>query len=141
MTEREALRAPTSPPETGASIDRAPRAVARSAIRRARAGLLVVKSMRSGGHAAAARMPSGPRKTSSTSVGSPTIAQATSAPSAASRGEAAHEAPASRSARARSGVRVWTTSGCPAASRCPAIERPMTPVPIQAMRGSAIPEA
>ena len=55
----------------------------------------------------------------------------TSLPAAASRGVAAHTAPFARRSAAFSRVRVCTRTAHPAASRCPHIERPMTPIPIQ----------
>ena len=69
MMERVALRAPMSPPETGASRQWMPRSAARAAIWRARAGPLVVKSMRSAGVFVAAMVPCEPRCTDSTSAG------------------------------------------------------------------------
>ena len=57
-----------------------------------------------------------------------------SASAAAIAGVSHHRAPRSTSAEARSGERFETFTSCPASSRWPHIDAPITPVPIQATR-------
>src|SRR5688500_5410627 len=61
----------------------------------------------------------------------------TSAAAATARGESAQVAPAASRGSALSRVRLYTVVGYPAAIRCPHIDWPMTPVPIQPTRGRA----
>ena len=130
IIERLASRAPLSPPETGASIAEMPLAAASVARLRASDGVLVVISIRSDGGFEVESVPWGPRWISSTSAGKPTIEIATSRSRAASAAESAHFAPCPNRSAAFSRVRVCTVRSWPAASRCPAIDLPMTPVPI-----------
>ena len=69
MIERVALRAPLSPPETGASITRMPLALPSSYSRCASDGEEVVISMASAPGLADWKMPPFPQNTSSTSLG------------------------------------------------------------------------
>ncbi len=111
MIERRASRAPTSPPDTGASRLATPRARAAWWISRASDGSLVVMSTRTLPRAAPASVPAGPSTTSRTSSGKPTIVKTTSALCATACGESAHAAPRSSSERARSRVRLNTVMG------------------------------
>ena len=128
------LRAPSEPPETGASTAPAPR----SARARARRGApCPARSSSSRAPRPRCSMPSatpsGPSTTASTSGESATQRHTSSAPCAASRGVSARLAPRSASACSRSRVRLWTVSSCPASSRCPAMNSPMVPSPIHAI--------
>src|SRR5512143_660170 len=76
------------------------------------------------------RTPEGPRKTSRTSAGNPTIAKVTSEAAATALEESAHFAPFSKRGRAFSFVRENTVTRYPFARRWPHIDSPITPVPI-----------
>ena len=76
-------------------------------------------------------VPFSPRITSRTSVGKPTMVKTMSDRAATSPGVSAHAAPRSSSASARDRVRENTVTGYPASSRCPHIDEPITPLPIQ----------
>ena len=130
MIDSVPLRAPTSPPETGASILPTPRAAAASWISIASDGSLVVMSTRTDPAAAPETAPCPPRNTSRTSAGNPTMAKVTSDAAATAAGVSAQVAPAASSAPAFLRVLVWTVIGYPADCRCPHIDVPITPVPI-----------
>uniref|UniRef100_A0A0A9EAU2 Uncharacterized protein n=1 Tax=Arundo donax TaxID=35708 RepID=A0A0A9EAU2_ARUDO len=92
--ERVALRAPRSPPETGASTAAHPAAAAAAAISAAREGSEVVMSTRTPPGARPARAPvEGSRAVERTSEGKPTMRKMTSAAAAAARGLSARLAP------------------------------------------------
>ena len=110
MIERVALRAPTSPPETGASIACTSRSRARSKISTASDGSVVVMSTIVDPGAAPARTPWSPRMTARTSSGNPTMLNVTSLAAATSAEVSDQTAPRSRSGSARSRVRVWTVT-------------------------------
>ena len=134
MTSR-ASRAPTSPPETGASMASSPRADAAAEILRARTGLDVVMSTRSAPGRALSMIPPGARYVCSTSCGKPSMVMTTAASAAAAPAESRHCAPDSRRGSALALVRLKTRTGWPAARRWPAMLRPMTPVPMKAIPG------
>src|SRR5512140_711810 len=79
---------------------------------------------------APSRTPEGPRKTSRTSAGNPTIVNVMSEDSATAFEESVHFAPFSRRGRAFSFVRENTVMRYPFARRWPHIDSPITPVPI-----------
>lgn len=81
-----------------------------------------------------ASTPASPNTTPRTSAGEPTIVNTTSLTRAKAAGVSAHVAPRHRSDSALLRVRVKTVSPKPASSRCPAMEWPITPVPIQPRR-------
>lgn len=102
-----ALRAPASPPDTGASTAPQPRAAATSAISLASAGSVVVKSTSSAPGFRLGRMASSPsRMTRRTSAGKPTMVHTTSDALATSAGESTYVAPASTSGCALLAVRL-----------------------------------
>ena len=130
MIEREAERAPISPPETGASRTWTPCNAAASAKEMANDGFEVVMSMRTAPREAPCKAPFWPRRTSSTSLGNPTMEKTKSLCSATKAGVPAQVAPAARRPWAFSGERVEMQSSKPPESKCLAIAAPMTPVPI-----------
>src|SRR5581483_7260535 len=134
MIERRASRAPTSPPETGASTAWAERARAAAAISRASCGSLVDMSTKIWAGRAAASAPSSPSSVARTSAGKPTMVKTTSEAAATARGESAHAAPRATSGSAFARVRLKTVAAKPLAIRWPHIEAPITPVPIHPRR-------
>ena len=110
MIDSRASRAPTSPPDTGASRLATPRARAAASISRASEGSLVVMSTSTAPAAAPASAPSAPSTTSRTSCGKPTMVKTTSARAATARGESAHTRRARAAAPARAAVRVKTVT-------------------------------
>ena len=108
MMDSRASRAPTSPPETGASTACAPDSSARRAISTASEGSLVVMSTSNAPGRHAPSTPDGPSTTSRTSSGNPSMVNTTSAFAATSAGSSAQRAPASSRASALARVRVWT---------------------------------
>ncbi len=136
MIDNRASRAPTSPPDTGASMLWIFFDLATAYISRARLGSVVVMSTRMLPFFAPERTPRSPRMTSRTSGGKPTIVNTTSDASATALGESAHAAPLASNAPALSLPRVWTVMPYPFAMRCPHIGPPMTPVPIHPIRVS-----
>ena len=89
MIDSRASRAPTSPPETGASTLCTPIFLAASAISTASDGSLVVMSTSDRARRLPASAPSGPRITVRTSAGKPTMVKTTSDSSATALGESA----------------------------------------------------
>src|SRR6266508_4260936 len=130
MIERVASTAPASPPLTGASRNRTPRACAALPTRRAVSGRIVLMSISSSPWRAVDRTPSSPSTTASTSGESGTIVITTSAPAATSAAEPAALAPADTRARTGSWERLWTVSSWPARTRCSAMGLPITPRPM-----------
>ena len=86
MIDSDPLRAPTSPPDTGASSVCTPREAATSAISTAKEGALVVMSTSTAPGRAPPRAPAGPSTTSRTSLGKPTMENTTSLAAATFRG-------------------------------------------------------
>ena len=122
--------APTSPPLTGASSIRAPRAAARCSSRRATAGAMLLVSIRMVPGWIALNTPSGPSRTRSTSGESGSIVTMRVARRATSAGDAARAAPAATSSSTGPWLRLWTTRLNPFLMRFLAIGRPMTPSPM-----------
>ena len=106
MIDSVLLRAPTSPPETGASTALQPLAAARAWISRASVGSVVVMSTNSVPAFAPARTPCSEKYTSRTSCGNPTIVKTTSDEAATAAGESAQAAPAAISCSAFARVRL-----------------------------------
>ncbi|BAH91293.1 Os01g0742350 [Oryza sativa Japonica Group] len=105
--ESVALRAPRSPPETGASTAAQLLAAAASAISAARVGSEVVMSTSNPPGARPARAPvEGSREVERTSEGKPTMRKMTSAAAAAARGLSARVAPRETSPSALEAVRL-----------------------------------
>src|SRR5688572_6134066 len=137
MMERVPLRAPTSPPLTGASRSFAPFDASCFAKPRVADGEIVEWSTTIAPFFTDSMTPPSPRSTFSTSGVSGTQTKTKSQPSAASAGVAAHDAPLPESARAFDLVRVCTFISCPAARRCAAMGWPITPRPMNARRVGA----
>ena len=110
MIDSDPLRAPTSPPDTGASSECTPRAAATSAISTAKEGSLVVMSTRTDARPGTAEGPASPSSTSRTSLGKPTMENTTSLAAATSSGVSAHRAPCASSSPARRRVLVVTVT-------------------------------
>src|ERR1700754_225945 len=98
--------APASPPETGASSTRRPRAAPTSAIRRETSGRIVEKSITRAPSRALSKTPSSPVSTSSTSGESGTMTAMTSAPLTASAMLPAPRPPAAATASIAAGSRL-----------------------------------
>src|SRR6202158_959942 len=81
--------------------------------------------------------PPGPKSTASTAFVSETHIHTTSAPAAASAGEAALRAPST----SLPPVRFHTATSCPALTRFAAIDRPIIPMPKKATRIGVVPPA
>ncbi len=105
IIDNRASRAPTSPPDTGASKLNTPRSSARAAIVSAKDGSLVVMSTSTEPGFARLSVPFGPRTTSFTSLGYPTIVKMTSLACATAAGLSAHVPPRLISGVARDLVR------------------------------------
>ncbi len=133
MIERVALRAPASPPDTGASSSRSVRYRACSSSATVTSGRMLEKSITRVPGAACSNTPPSPARTCRTSGESGTITQTTSAPVTASAIEEAARPPASVSGRVLSGVRLYPTTSWPARARWTAIGLPMMPRPRNAM--------
>jgi hypothetical protein len=103
-----------------------------AAISRVAAGLMVDMSTTTAPASIAWITPSSPSRTALTSGVSLTQVTTTSAPVAASRGEAARAAPFSATGCSLSLVRLCTTRGKPAFRMCIAMGAPMVPIPINA---------
>ena len=134
MIDSRASRAPTSPPETGASMLATPLRAANSAISTASEGWLVVMSTRIEPSRQPPSAPSGPRITLRTSAGYPTIVNTTSEAAATALGESAQAAPFATRGSAFHRVRLKTVAEKPASIKWPHMLAPITPVPIQPIR-------
>uniref|UniRef100_A0A7C9F010 Uncharacterized protein n=1 Tax=Opuntia streptacantha TaxID=393608 RepID=A0A7C9F010_OPUST len=109
--EREAVLAPRSPPETGASTAKHDFSDAAEAISTAREGSEVVMSMRTPPERRVERAPElGSSRTERTSEGKPTMEKTTSDWAATSAGEWARWAPESTKGWALERVRVKTVT-------------------------------
>ena len=133
MIESVAFRAPTSPPETGASIDSTPRAFAAARISCASVGSLVVMSTRiEPGCARVRASRRSPRTTSRTSRGKADHREHDVCASGDLGGRIRpHGAALEQRLEPVTRVRENTVTGYPASSRCPHIDEPITPLPIQ----------
>jgi hypothetical protein len=110
MMESVPLTAPISPPLTGASSIRAPRARATPASRRATAGEMLLQSMRIVPRWISLKTPAAPSSTCSTSGESGSIVMIRAAARATSAAEDARVAPAATSSSTGPGLRLCTTS-------------------------------
>ncbi len=140
---RVALRAPSLPPETGASTIRRPRSARRAAKSQLPDGAMVEQSTMSVPAAAPSTTPPAPNRTASTSGVSETQMTAMSTPATASDGLSANVTPRSASSGARPGVRFQPTTSNPPRARLAAIAAPIVPRPRKATRprtgdGSAV---
>jgi hypothetical protein len=125
--------APACPPETGASTKAAPPSRAAADSSRATAAEAVVWSTKTAPDASAPNAPSGPSVTARRSSSFPTHAKTISAPSAAAAGVGADRCPCfDVQASARDALRLNTVTWWPAAARCPAMGKPITPSPMNA---------
>ena len=124
--------APRSPPLTGASRQRSPRAAPAAATRRATSGRIELMSMYSVPDRALSTTPSGPSATASTSGESGSIVMTASALRTAAATLPAHRPPAASRLVADSGRREWPATSKPALTRLAAIGRPMMPRPMNA---------
>ena len=132
MMESVPAFAPTSPPETGASMAIQPAFAALLAMATAREGVDVVISTRRPPGLRLASTPSGPNVTDSTSSGVPTMVNTTSASFAAALGDGASTAPLATRSAHLAAVRLKTAALCPPFMRCPHMCLPITPTPIHA---------
>ena len=133
MMDSTALRAPASPPETGASSIRKPFSRACSARAAVTSGRMLEKSMTRVPGSACSKTPPSPARTPSTSGESGTITATTSAPLTASAIEPAARPPASTSGWSRSGERLTPQTSKPAFCRWTDMGWPMMPRPMKAM--------
>src|SRR3954447_4041066 len=134
---RVAFRAPSEPPEPGASPRAASRSRRRSAKARVADGLIVEVSITMSPGCTASATPWGPKSTASTSGVSETDTTTTSAARATSAGDDASLAPASTSGPVRPGERFQTVVSNPARARLSAIADPIVPSPITPTRSTA----
>ena len=136
ITASVALRAPATPPDTGASSMVTPSSAARRASARTTSGEFVERSTITVPGRAPTRRPSLPVTTSSTSAGPGRETNTTAASPATAAGVSAQPAPSSRRFWALSRRRSWIVSERPACSRLAAIGLPMFPVPMKPMGAS-----
>src|ERR1035437_7378046 len=122
-------RAPSDPPETGASTRPTPCSASRRPKSRVASGEIVEQSMTRLPSSAPSAPPPGPKRTASTSGVSDTQTMTTSETAATPDGEAASCAPAFTRAEARPGVRFHTVNEEPALRRLAAIDAPIVPRP------------
>ena len=124
------LRAPMSPPLTGASRRRTPFSASMRAIWRAVAGLMVELSTKIKPGRPLSTIPWAPSATSSTSGESGRLVNTTSTWAATSAGEKASCAPSASSSSTAARLRLCTTSGKPAFRMLRAMDLPIRPNPI-----------
>ena len=129
-----AFRAPSLPPETGASTIRSSRSARRAAKSQLPDGAIVEQSTTSVPGLAPATSPSGANRTASTSGVSDTQTTAMPASATASAGVSAITTPRSSSSGARPGVRFQPVTVKPARARLAAIAAPIVPRPRNATR-------
>src|SRR6266851_3362233 len=128
--------APDFDPVTGASTYLAPRAFTRSPNFLVAEGEIVLESTTTMPSLSDSSTPCGPNKTCSTALVSETHIHTTSAPLAASAGDAAMRAPST----SLPGERFQAATSWPAFSRFAAIGRPIIPRPKKATRVQSSPE-
>ena len=134
MTAKVPLRAPYTPPDTGASRKSIPRSWPSTASRRLKDGELVLRSMTVVPAGIVPKRPSSPETTSSTSRGIGRDKNTASAPSAAFAAEVALSAPSSAIRSSDWLFRSKACRSCSAVSRWVAIGPPILPTPINPIR-------
>jgi hypothetical protein len=128
MMASVALRAPTPPPDTGASTKSTPHSACAAAMPLATPGAMVEKSRWIAPRASAGRSASARPATSALAV---TLVHTISLPCATSATVAQRVAPSATAKSALAARRLQTRSSCPAFNKCSVMGWPMVPKPMK----------